>query len=48
MIVDRREMRQRVAGLLAKMTRQESPLVVSVNDAPNEAAYSVPEANKKG
>ncbi|ENQ5771974.1 acetyl-CoA carboxylase carboxyltransferase subunit beta [Vibrio fluvialis] len=47
MIVDRREMRQRVAGLLAKMTRQESPLVVSVNDAPNEAAYSVPEANKK-
>ncbi|MCG6399515.1 acetyl-CoA carboxylase, carboxyltransferase subunit beta [Vibrio fluvialis] len=48
MIVDRREMRQRVAGLLAKMTRQESPLVVSVNDAPNETAYSVPEANKKG
>ncbi len=48
MIVDRREMRQRVAGLLAKMTRQESPLVVYVNDAPNEAAYSVPEANKKG
>ncbi|ENI4484955.1 acetyl-CoA carboxylase carboxyltransferase subunit beta [Vibrio fluvialis] len=48
MIVDRREMRQRVAGLLAKMTRKESPLVVSVNDAPNEAAYSVPEANKKG
>ncbi|EOB6644097.1 acetyl-CoA carboxylase, carboxyltransferase subunit beta [Vibrio fluvialis] len=48
MIVDRREMRERVAGLLAKMTRQESPLVVSVNDAPNEAAYSVPEANKKG
>ncbi len=48
MIVDRREMRQRIAGLLAKMTSQESPLVVSVNDAPQEAAYSVPEADKKG
>lgn len=48
MIVDRREMRQRIAGLLAKMTNQKSPLVVSVNDAPQEAAYSVPEANKKG
>ncbi|MFV0447519.1 MAG: acetyl-CoA carboxylase carboxyl transferase subunit beta, partial [Vibrio sp.] len=32
----------------AKMTNQKSPLVVSVNDAPQEAAYSVPEANKKG
>ncbi|WP_165310622.1 acetyl-CoA carboxylase, carboxyltransferase subunit beta [Vibrio ziniensis] len=48
MIVDRREMRQRIAGLLAKMTNQKSPLVVSVNDAPQEAAYSVPEAKKKG
>ncbi|EGR1310562.1 TPA: acetyl-CoA carboxylase carboxyltransferase subunit beta [Vibrio cholerae] len=48
MIVDRRDMRQRVASLLAKMTGQVSPLVVSVNDAPNEAPYAVPEANKKG
>ncbi|ELW1715155.1 TPA: acetyl-CoA carboxylase, carboxyltransferase subunit beta [Vibrio cholerae] len=48
MIVDRRDMRQRVASLLAKMTGQASPLVVSVNEAPNEAPYAVPEANKKG
>ncbi|CFW19504.1 acetyl-CoA carboxylase, carboxyltransferase subunit beta [Vibrio cholerae] len=48
MIVDRRDMRQRVASLLAKMTGQASPLVASVNDAPNEAPYAVPEANKKG
>lgn len=48
MIVDRREMRQRVAGLLAKMTNYASPLVVSVNAAPNEETYSVPEADKKG
>ncbi|CZF77289.1 MULTISPECIES: acetyl-CoA carboxylase, carboxyltransferase subunit beta [Grimontia] len=31
MIVDRREMRQRIGGMLAKMTNQESPLVVSVD-----------------
>lgn len=31
MIVDRREMRQRIGSLLAKMTNQESPLVVSVD-----------------
>ncbi len=31
MIVDRREMRQRIAGLVAKMTNQPSPLVVSIN-----------------
>ena len=48
MIVDRREMRQRVASLVAKMTNQPSPLVVSVNDSPNEAAYEVPEAAEKG
>ncbi|MFB9134865.1 acetyl-CoA carboxylase, carboxyltransferase subunit beta [Vibrio sp. AK197] len=48
MIVDRREMRQRVAGLLAKLTAHESPLVVSVNDSPNEAPYTVPEADEKG
>lgn len=43
MIVDRREMRTRIASLLAKMTRQPSPLVISVDEAP----YSVPEAEKK-
>ncbi|MEC7941383.1 MAG: acetyl-CoA carboxylase, carboxyltransferase subunit beta [Pseudomonadota bacterium] len=48
MIVDRREMRQRVASLVAKMTNQPSPLVVSVNDSPNGAAYEVPEAAEKG
>ncbi|NAW70045.1 acetyl-CoA carboxylase carboxyltransferase subunit beta [Vibrio sp. V27_P1S3P104] len=48
MIVDRREMRQRVAGLLAKMTKHASPLVVSVDSAPQEETYSVPEADKKG
>lgn len=31
MIVDRREMRQRIGGLLAKMTNHDSPLVVSVD-----------------
>ncbi len=46
--VDRREMRQRVASLVAKMTNQPSPLVVSVNDSPNEATYEVPEAPEKG
>ncbi|WP_297481145.1 acetyl-CoA carboxylase, carboxyltransferase subunit beta [uncultured Photobacterium sp.] len=34
MIVDRREMRQRIAGLMAKMTNQASPLVVSVDSKP--------------
>ncbi len=34
MIVDRREMRQRIAALMAKMMQQDSPLVVSVDDAP--------------
>lgn len=48
MIVDRREMRQRVASLVAKMTNQPSPLVVSVNDSPNEATYEVPEVPEKG
>ncbi|WP_318522686.1 acetyl-CoA carboxylase, carboxyltransferase subunit beta [Photobacterium leiognathi] len=36
MIVDRREMRQRIAGLVAKMTNQASPLVVSVDSKPVE------------
>lgn len=31
LIVDRRELRQRIGGLLAKMTNTPSPLVVSVN-----------------
>jgi acetyl-CoA carboxylase carboxyl transferase subunit beta len=48
MIVDRREMRQRIGSLLAKMTNQASPLVVSVNDSPNEAHYDVPEVEEKG
>jgi acetyl-CoA carboxylase carboxyl transferase subunit beta len=48
MIVDRREMRQRIGSLVAKMTNQASPLVVSVNDSPNEEAYEVPEADEKG
>lgn len=34
MIVDRREMRQRIAGLMAKMTNQASPLVVSIDSKP--------------
>ncbi|KGY13802.1 acetyl-CoA carboxylase subunit beta [Vibrio tubiashii] len=48
MIVDRREMRQRIGSLMAKMNNKPSPLVVSVNDSPNEPAYSVPEADEKG
>lgn len=34
MIVDRREMRQRIASLLAKMTQADSPLVVAVIPEP--------------
>nr|WP_086940722.1 acetyl-CoA carboxylase, carboxyltransferase subunit beta [Thaumasiovibrio occultus] len=34
MIVDRREMRQRIGGLLAKMTNAESPLIVPIDAAP--------------
>ncbi|KMV30249.1 acetyl-CoA carboxylase subunit beta [Photobacterium swingsii] len=41
MIVDRREMRQRIGGLIAKMTNQTSPLVVSVDSAPK--AVEVPQ-----
>ncbi|GLQ75285.1 acetyl-CoA carboxylase carboxyl transferase subunit beta [Vibrio sp. vnigr-6D03] len=47
MIVDRREMRQRIGGLLAKLTNQTSPMVVSVNDSPNEEQYEVPVADEK-
>ncbi|NOH70725.1 acetyl-CoA carboxylase carboxyltransferase subunit beta [Vibrio pectenicida] len=48
MIVDRREMRQRVGSLIAKMTNKPSPLVVPITNSQNEAAYSVPEADEKG
>lgn len=48
MIVDRREMRQRVGGLIAKLTNHSSPLVVSVDDSPAEPDYAVPEAHEKG
>ncbi|AQM19967.1 MULTISPECIES: acetyl-CoA carboxylase, carboxyltransferase subunit beta [Vibrio] len=48
MIVDRREMRQRVGGLIAKLTNHSSPLVVSVDDSPTEPDYAVPEAHEKG
>ncbi len=48
MIVDRREMRQRVGSLVAKLTNQSSPLVVSVKDSPAEPAYEVPEPQEKG
>ncbi|PSV32253.1 acetyl-CoA carboxylase, carboxyltransferase subunit beta [Photobacterium sp. GB-72] len=41
MIVDRREMRQRVAGLVAKMTNQASPLVVSVDSKPESVEAPV-------
>ncbi|PSV16654.1 acetyl-CoA carboxylase carboxyl transferase subunit beta [Photobacterium kishitanii] len=44
MIVDRREMRQRIAGLMAKMTNQASPLFVSVDSKPT--AEPQPEAAK--
>ncbi len=47
MIVDRREMRQRVAGIVAKLTNYSSPLVVSVDEAPKQDAYEVPEAKEK-
>jgi len=47
MIVDRREMRQRIGGLIAKMTHHTSPMVVSVNDSPNQAEYEVPVAEEK-
>jgi acetyl-CoA carboxylase carboxyl transferase subunit beta len=54
MIVDRREMRQRVAGIVAKMTNHGSPLVVSVDAAleeepteSTEAEYIVPVPEEK-
>ncbi|MBF8999827.1 MULTISPECIES: acetyl-CoA carboxylase, carboxyltransferase subunit beta [Vibrio] len=48
MIVDRRDMRDRVSGLLAKMTGQESPFAHQVEEEQNDESYSVPEADKKG
>ncbi len=47
MIVDRREMRQRIGGLLAKMTGVDSPMVVSVNDSPVKEEYEVPVVEEK-
>ena len=47
MIVARREMRQRVGSLIAKMTNKKSPLVVSMDEAPQEPSYSVPEPQEK-
>ncbi len=47
MIVDRREMRQRVAALVAKMTNHDSPLVVSVDDSPKVEEYTVPVVEEK-
>ncbi|MDN3680560.1 acetyl-CoA carboxylase, carboxyltransferase subunit beta [Vibrio tapetis subsp. quintayensis] len=47
MIVDRREMRQRIGGLLAKMTGVDSPMVVSVNDSPAKEEYEVPVVEEK-
>ncbi|MBD1573798.1 acetyl-CoA carboxylase carboxyltransferase subunit beta [Vibrio sp. S17_S38] len=44
MIVDRRDMRQRIGGLVAKLTNYQSPLVVSVDSGPE---YEVPVADKK-
>jgi acetyl-CoA carboxylase carboxyl transferase subunit beta len=40
-------MRQRVAGLVAKMTNHTSPLVISVDDSPQEEQYVVPVAKEK-
>ncbi len=48
MIVDRREMRGKVAGIIAKLTNRESPLAESDDVSTNEPPYSVPEANEKG
>ncbi|MFD2180200.1 acetyl-CoA carboxylase, carboxyltransferase subunit beta [Veronia pacifica] len=54
MVVDRREMRQRIGGLLAKLTHQDSPLVVplqkpheeeQVSDEIHEDAESLENAN---
>ncbi|WP_318478738.1 acetyl-CoA carboxylase, carboxyltransferase subunit beta [Photobacterium leiognathi] len=47
MIVDRREMRQRIAGLVAKMTNQASPLVVSVDSKPVEIEAKVEAENSE-
>ncbi len=46
MIVDRRDMRQTIGGLIAKMTATDSPLVVSVTEKPKEAEYTVPVADE--
>ncbi|MBM7036256.1 acetyl-CoA carboxylase, carboxyltransferase subunit beta [Vibrio ulleungensis] len=46
MIVDRRDMRQTIGGLIAKMTAQSSPLVVSVTEKPQQEEYTVPVADE--
>jgi acetyl-CoA carboxylase carboxyl transferase subunit beta len=46
MIVDRRDMRQTIGGLVAKMTAQDSPLVVSVTEKPQQEEYTVPVADE--
>jgi acetyl-CoA carboxylase carboxyl transferase subunit beta len=46
MIVDRRDMRQTIGGLVAKMTAQDSPLVVSVSEKPQQEEYTVPVADE--
>jgi acetyl-CoA carboxylase carboxyl transferase subunit beta len=47
MIVDRREMRDRVGGLLAKMTQYHVSVVDSVHESVETAKYAVPEAGTK-
>ncbi|GAM61557.1 acetyl-coenzyme A carboxyl transferase beta chain [Vibrio ishigakensis] len=47
MIVDRREMRQRVAGIIAKLTQHSSPMVVPVSQGEKEPEYEVPVAKEK-
>ncbi|OBT15885.1 acetyl-CoA carboxylase subunit beta [Vibrio sp. UCD-FRSSP16_10] len=47
MIVDRREMRQCVSGLLAKMTNHSSPVNILGQQASKEAQYEVPVAPEK-
>ncbi|WP_261815555.1 acetyl-CoA carboxylase, carboxyltransferase subunit beta [Vibrio gallicus] len=47
MIVDRREMRQRIASIVAKLTQKTSPMVVPVVQDQKEPQYEVPVAKEK-
>jgi acetyl-CoA carboxylase carboxyl transferase subunit beta len=47
MIVDRREMRERVGGLIAKLTQYQVSVVDSVHESVETAKYAVPEAGTK-